>query len=306
MPRPIRLTLEDVPYFVTNRTMQGRFLLKPSPYTNNVIGSVLARATELFNVEVYAFVFLSNHFHMIVKAPPGKLSDFMGYVESNIARKLGPKIDWRGKFWQRRFSAEPILDDSALENRLGYIFAHGAKEGLVETPEQWPGLTCFPELLHGLRRSFQWYDATAHYQAKQRGDLRPREAFHKPCSLKLSPLPHWKDLPKKEQEKNARDILQGAKQHAQDSMNGKAPLGVQKVLQQHPHAKPHRSKRSPRPLCHATTAQARRAFKKLYKQFVNDYQEAAQALREGDAHAEFPHFSYRPPLPFHWRPVPAD
>ena len=85
-----------------------------------------------------------------------------------------------------------------------------------------------------------------------------------------------------------------------------APLGVRKVLLQHPHSKPERSKRSPRPWCHATTLKARKAFRKLYKDFVNDYKEAAQALLTGDAHVEFPYHSYRPALPFHWQPIPAD
>ena len=64
----------DKLYFITNRTLQGRFLLKPSPYVNNLIGGVLARALRLFNVQLYAFVFASNHFHMVVKAAGGQLS----------------------------------------------------------------------------------------------------------------------------------------------------------------------------------------------------------------------------------------
>ena len=306
MSRALRLTLPDVPYFVTNRTIQGRLLLKPSPFVNNVIGSVLAKATKRYDVEVYAFVFLSNHFHMIIKAAPDQLSPFIAYVESNIARKIGPEVDWKGKFWHRRFSAEPILDDQALENRLGYIFAHGAKEGLVEKPQQWPGLTCFPELLRGFRRTFLWHDATAQYQARQRGDMRPREAFQVPFPLKLTPLPHWRDLPGNEQQKKAKAILRIAEQQAKEAMAGKSPLGVRKVLEQHPHSKPQRSKHSPRPWCHATTLRAKKAFRKLYKEFVNDYKEAAHAFLTGDAHVEFPYHSYRPTLPFHWQPIPAD
>ena len=89
-------------------------------------------------------------------------------------------------------------------------------------------------------------------------------------------------------------------------MAGKSPLGVRKVLEQHPHTKPERSKRSPRPLCHAATLKVRKAFKKLYKEFVSHYKEAAHALLTGDSQVEFPYYSYRPTLPFHWQPVPAD
>ena len=262
----------------------------------------MARAIEHFDVEVYAFVFLSNHFHMIVKAAPGQLSPFMGYIQSNIARKTGPQIDWRGKFWQRRFSAEPILDEAALENRLSYIFSHGAKEGLVEKPEQWPGLTSFPELVHGIRRTFLWYDATAHYLAKKRGESGSIETFQTPYTLTLTPLPHWSGR----HQQRAKELLATAEIYAQELMVGKNILGAQKILEQHPHAKPKCSKRSPRPFCHASTAQARKSFRKLYKNFVNDYKEAAHALIGGDAYAKFPDFSYRPPLSFQWQPNPSN
>ena len=33
--------------------------------------------------------------------------------------------DWSGGFWERRYSAEPVLDDTALAGRLRYVLAHG-------------------------------------------------------------------------------------------------------------------------------------------------------------------------------------
>jgi hypothetical protein len=38
-------------------------------------------------------------------------------------------VDWNGGFWERRYSAEPVLDDVALVGRLRYVLAHGVKEG---------------------------------------------------------------------------------------------------------------------------------------------------------------------------------
>ncbi len=42
-------------------------------------------------------------------------------------------------FWERRYSAEPVLDDTALVGRLRYVLAHGVKEGLVERCAEWQG-----------------------------------------------------------------------------------------------------------------------------------------------------------------------
>ncbi len=56
-------------------------------------------------------------------------------------------LDWSGGFWERRYSAEPVLDDATLVGRLRYVLAHGVKEGLVDRRAEWPGLTCLPQLL---------------------------------------------------------------------------------------------------------------------------------------------------------------
>ena len=111
MPNPIRCFEPERIYFVTNRTLQGRLLMTPSTQINDLIGGVLARAVQRHEVELFAFVFLSNHIHLLLRAKEGEFSKFMGYLQGNIAREVGRLINWQGKFWHRRFSAEPVLDD---------------------------------------------------------------------------------------------------------------------------------------------------------------------------------------------------
>ena len=61
----------------------------------------------------------------------------MQYLRANLSRKVGRLVDWSGGFWERRYSAEPVLDDEALVGRLRYVLAHGVKEGLVERSAEW-------------------------------------------------------------------------------------------------------------------------------------------------------------------------
>jgi len=46
---------------VTARTLQGRFLLKPSAGLREIFVGILARAAERYDVEVHAFVVLMSH-----------------------------------------------------------------------------------------------------------------------------------------------------------------------------------------------------------------------------------------------------
>ncbi len=287
-------------FFVTNRTFQSRLLLTPSPYVNNLVGGVLARALTRYDVTVHAFVFLSNHFHLVVSSATGALSEFMGYVETNVAKEVGRHIGWRGKFWHRRFSAEPILDELALERRLAYLFAHGVKEGLVEHASEWPGLTCLPELCHNQRRVFPWFDRTAQYWARIRGERSDEARFTTWNPLVLTPPPCWQTLTVEQRTARANHILEQAEMQATDTRWDKPALGRAAVLAQDPHSVPSTTKRSPRPLCHASTRAGRDAFRTLYHEFVGAYREAAALFRSGRVDVAFPEHCYRPTLPRNW------
>jgi hypothetical protein len=103
----------------TSKCFQGRLLLHPSMEVNEVVGGVLARAVQQSagNVRLHAFTFASNHFHLLVWARGAALAGFMQYLRANLSRKVGRLVDWSGGFWERRYSAEPVLDDEALIGR---------------------------------------------------------------------------------------------------------------------------------------------------------------------------------------------
>ena len=294
--RPIRLFDESTLYFVTNRTTQARLLLRPSPLINETIGGVLVRSLHQYPVKLYAFVFTSNHFHLILSGRPTVIARFMSHLQSNIARRVGKLVDWPGKFWGRRYSAEPILDEDALVERLQYIFEHGPKEGLVKRAERWPGLTCIPELAQGKQRTFHWFDSSGYQHAKQINPKITRDAFTTELPLTVRPLPCWQGLSQSEQRELARDTLDAANERALSLRKGKPALGLKKVLEQHPHTRPAKTKRSPRPYCHASSASLRRAFIETYKAFLNAYWEASHAFRHGILTAEFPPGTFRPSL----------
>ncbi|MEK7703371.1 MAG: hypothetical protein AAB426_00320 [Myxococcota bacterium] len=231
----------------------------------------------------------------------GAISDFMGYIEANIAKEVGRHIRWRGKFWHRRFSAEPILDDQALDQRLAYIFAHGVKEGLVDRAADWPRLTCIPELCHNQRRLFPWFDRTAQYWARRWGEKCDEALFATWNPLALTPAPTWVALSAEQRAEHARHILEQAELQAAETRDGEPSLGREFVMVQDPHSAPATTKRSPRPLCHASTRSARDAFVAIYREFVAAYRQASAAFRRGRLDVEFPEHAYRPPLPRAWR-----
>jgi len=86
--------------------MQGRFLLKPTEELRSIIIGVLAKAQKLYPVDLHSFVFLSNHYHLLLSVDNAlQLARFMNYLNSNLAREAGRLFKWREKFWGRRYQA---------------------------------------------------------------------------------------------------------------------------------------------------------------------------------------------------------
>jgi REP element-mobilizing transposase RayT len=95
MASPVRNFDPRTISFVTSRTAQSGFLMAPSDKTNELTGGILARAVRQCEVELFAYVFTSNHFHAMLRAPSSvAMSKFMQRLQSNIAIKVGRLIGW--------------------------------------------------------------------------------------------------------------------------------------------------------------------------------------------------------------------
>ena len=294
MPRNVRMLQPAVIYFVTARCLQRRFLLRPSSETNEVLGGVLARALRLHDVELFVFHFMSNHVHLVVRAPRGNLPRFMQYLMTNISKKIGPLVGWSGAFWQRRYSAEPILDDEALLGRVRYVLAHGVKEGLVRTCLAWPGLSSLPLLLDGQPRTFRWFNWTRRASGNARRERRPRldPRWAEAEELRLTNLPH----PALKRPDPLRRFLRRAVLRIEEvaSRRYRSVLGRTGILRQRPHAKAAPAQRKPRPLCHASIPGMLEAFLEQYRLFAEAFRTASARWRNGDHTAAFPEWAIKP------------
>jgi hypothetical protein len=119
-----------------------------------------------------------------------QLADFVGYLNSNLAREIAHKAGWTDKIWSRRYEAIQVSSEKeAQAKRLKYILAHGAKEGLVARPQEWPGVHCVGPLLAGQSEvQGTWYDRSREYILRRRGkDFTPEDHTQQE-TVTLTPL----------------------------------------------------------------------------------------------------------------------
>jgi hypothetical protein len=102
---------------VATRTVHGRLLLKPTPPINEAILGVLGRAQRLYGMVVHLVVVLSNHYHLLVAPTDSEqLAEFMGFVNSNIAREVGRLVRLQDNRSPRDLAA-PLPRSSAISSK---------------------------------------------------------------------------------------------------------------------------------------------------------------------------------------------
>ncbi|RAL23888.1 hypothetical protein DL240_06995 [Lujinxingia litoralis] len=283
MGRPLRIQHPDTCYFITNRCFQERFLLTPSPEVNNLILAWLARSAKRFGVEIFFYVFMSNHFHMAVRAPRENLHRFMAYFQSNLAKDINRQLNRTGALFSRRYSAEPILDDTAMLEKWRYTMNNPVKAGLVSHIRFWPGVSSYQAHLGDAQIDALWLDRTHLRALRRRKDHSVDDELQAQhlIELTLTPFPALASYPPHQRQRFLRRAL---KRHTRDqppSTRATPPLGAHKVRTQNPFAQPEQSARSPRPLCHTRCPLKRETYRQHVRQVTDAYRAANAMWRQG-------------------------
>jgi REP element-mobilizing transposase RayT len=242
LKRHARFFKPDVVYHVTSKTLRGEFFLHPSSATNEAILGVLGRAQVVWpDVKLFAYVFMSNHFHLMLRGPPDEIPAFVGFIKREISRRLGANSCSPGPMWQRRYEATALPTSSSQVKCLRYILGHGVKEGLVESPLDWPGIHCAQHLLNARSKTAKWLNATrfgrALFQAKARGKKVPRKAdFKEPVEVRLEALPCWKNVEPRAIKTHLKSLIEDLikKAAATSVLMGSRVIGAKAICQMSP------------------------------------------------------------------------
>jgi REP element-mobilizing transposase RayT len=286
-------------WFITVRNFQARKLMTPRTHlVRQICGGILARALRRHSLQLHGYVFLSNHLHLIIRGRGPVIADFMKYLLANLSKKLAPICGtrWSGRFWERRYAATPILDETALEERLQYIASHGVKEGLVSHARSWEGLHCVEQLIDGSPRAFKWFDWTKRWTTKHRDGCakladsgRYSRKFAEAEVLQLAPLPQWAHHPPKKRRRLAIKLVAAVER----THRKPHPIGMALVKRQDTEP-PATTKRAPRPWCHATTPETRADYRERYHDFALAHRSASIQWLQGATEVWFPPGSFKP------------
>jgi len=132
-------------YKVTKRCNERRMYLTPGEKPEVIAGLVgycLAYCARRYGMQIHAAVFMSNHYHIDLTDPHGKLVEFKRLLNSMIARALNARRSRFGGFWDRDAACDthrPNDEETFMD--LVYTIVNPVSAGLVKHADIWPGFT---------------------------------------------------------------------------------------------------------------------------------------------------------------------
>jgi putative transposase len=115
MARPLRIEYEGAVYHITSRGNDRRPIFFDDTHRERFL-SYLAEGMEQFDVELYVYVLMTNHYHLVLRTRRANLSKFMHFLNSSYTGWAnGRKRKKRtGHLFEGRYKAILIQEDAYL------------------------------------------------------------------------------------------------------------------------------------------------------------------------------------------------
>ena len=301
-----RMHLPGDIHLISNRCEEGRFFLLPTKEAVALVEYWLARAMKRYGkgIEIYAFVFLSNHFHLLCRDSFGNLAKFMGYFEGNLARALNRLIGRSKAFvWQGHYDDQIIRGERTFWNKYVYVLTNAVKSGLVKRTEEWRGANSFRAALTGKPIIGKGLNRTRHHNASRGNKKPPKKKYIETHRFDLTPPPMLAEVSQKERSKEIYKMVKQAEVHYLSRRDRKPIVGMSTVLSYKPTHKPDSVSRRPRKRFDCDTVEEVVEMVEAYRGFIVEYKKAFSAFRRAAAlgypyHGEWPEGSYPPSCDF--------
>ena len=160
MPTGYQIKEQDKPYFVTLQVVYWIDIFTRQKYRDIIIEN-LAYCQKNKGLDIFAWVIMSNHIHIIVRSEKSGLSnvlrDFKSFTSKTILTEIEESTesrkDWMLKlfknaafkhkrnseyqFWTHENHAELLFSNNFIEQKLDYIHNNPVRAGIVYNPEEY-------------------------------------------------------------------------------------------------------------------------------------------------------------------------
>jgi hypothetical protein len=306
MSQPLRIEDKNRKSLITTRTQRSELWFVMNRDLQRKILGFLAKIQKRHNVEIYAFVILGNHYHLVARFLLQNRSAFMRDFNSVIPKLLkaaNPDYDG-GSLWERRYGEQGLPLDEDLEDYFFYCALQAVSSGLCERIGDYPGYNSFNNAINGIEEKYSLINWSKYRRAKRRNKNVSVNDFAETFTLRFTPLPNYAHLSKKEyrntlHQKLEERRLQIVKRKLAEGYRYPSPEFLSEtVAGSKPRSTQKSNRDSYRPLVLTRSAEAKKHFLSNYFAIFQAYKKASIDFLKGKADAIFPPNTYKPPMCF--------
>ena len=279
-----RQFLPNTTYFITRRTTQREFLLKPTKQTTQIFLYCIAIAAEKTGIRLHSVCVMSNHYHACLSDPHMKVAEFYGWLHKYVSKAINCSLGRRENLWSTdKTSAIPLESPEDVLDKTAYTLCNPVSARLIAKAERWKGVWLYKQShAQTIRRPEVYFQSD--------GDM-PEEV-----ELKIYQPPSHQSMTSYDYERLVAHEISTREQEIVTEMQaaGQSFMGMDAVMKQSHSDKPktRELRRKLNPKFAALNKWLRISAIKRYKQFVADYMQARELFRSGNRDVVFPLGTY--------------
>lgn len=143
MARPLRIEHENAFHHVLSRGIEGRAIFLDDRDHAHFL-ELLEAMAERFDVELWAYVLMGNHYHLVLRTRRPNLSRAAQWLGVSYVSWFNARHERKGHLFQGRFKSFLIEDEHYLRTLLLYVHRNPLRAGLARrlADYRWSSYPC--------------------------------------------------------------------------------------------------------------------------------------------------------------------
>ena len=130
MSRPWRIEFKGALYHLLSRGNEGSDIFKNDQDRTGFLYAV-GEMSERFDVDIFAYVLMDNHYHLLVKTRQANLKKAMQWFGTTYTQRFNRRHFRSGHLFQGRYKSIIIQNDAYLLQLSYYIHRNPLRAGMV-------------------------------------------------------------------------------------------------------------------------------------------------------------------------------
>ena len=138
MPRKHLIRTSEFPYHICARSNNKDWFYLPIKQVWDIFIDKLAQTQQKFDLDIYCFVLMDNHFHLFLRTPGADIDKAMHNLIHKMSLEIGKRSGRINKIFGGRYRRSIVNKDSYQLNVTRYIYQNPLRAGLCSKIEDYP------------------------------------------------------------------------------------------------------------------------------------------------------------------------